>query len=213
MKIKWNNMTWSFKLLAFTIFVLFFYIGFNLKNNKTNTSLNNQPAYIVNSSSSPWYIYKNDILGFSIRYPASYKIDDTYKYQEFGPGKDISGIKFTISESMATGTNLGSDSYISVERIQQTKNCSATLFINQETAHTLSDNGIKYSVASSTGAGAGNRYEETVYAVTSGNSCIAVRYFIHYSVFENYPPNTVKEFDRSFLINQFDAIRRTFVIL
>ena len=61
--------------------------------------------------------YSNKALGFSIRLPADYTIDESYKYQAFGPGKDIAGVKFTIPASVAAGTNLGSDSYISVEEI------------------------------------------------------------------------------------------------
>ncbi len=63
-----------------------------------------------------------------------------------------------------------------------------------------------------TGAGAGNRYEETVYATPSMSSCVAVRYFIHYVAIENFPDDTVKAFDQEALLNQFDQIRRTLTI-
>jgi hypothetical protein len=48
-----------------------------------------------------------------------------------------------------------------------------------------------------------------VYAIPGTKPCTAVRYFIHYSVFENYPPGTVKAFDHAALVATFDAIRRT----
>jgi hypothetical protein len=159
-------------------------------------------------------IYSNGTDGFSIRLPAGYTNDESYRYQELGPGKSISGVKFTISTSTAVGTNLGSDSYISVEEIPNVQNCSANLFLDQQhlATNTITDNGTTYSVASSTGAGAGNRYEETVYALPGTNPCAAVRYFIHYGMIDNYPAGTVQEFDQQELLATFDAIRRTLVI-
>jgi len=162
-------------------------------------------------------VYANGGDGFSIRLPNDYAIDESYRYQEFGPGKDISGIKFTIPTFVATGTNLGSDTYLSVEEIPQanppTGECSAAFFLDQKVATSIIVEGdTTYSVATSTGAGAGNRYEETVYALPNTNPCVAVRYFVHYSVFENYPAGAVREFDRQALLAQFDAIRRTLVI-
>lgn len=168
--------------------------------------------------------YKNEAAGFSIRLPSlqvsttsndyTYKLDESYRYQALGPGKDIGGIKFTIPPDMASGTNLGMDSYLSVEQIPQSQTCSAFGFLEGEaSAVVVAEGSTIYSVASTTGAAAGNRYEETVYAVPGTNSCVAVRYFIHYSAIENYPVGAVKEFDHAALIKQFDAIRRTLTIL
>ncbi len=161
-------------------------------------------------------VYANGAEGFSIRLPEGYTPDESYRYQEMGPGKDIAGVKFTISASVATGTNLGADSYVSVEKIPQARDCNANLFLDRQgasAAQTVTDNGTDYSVASSTGAGAGNRYEETVYAIPGTNPCIAVRYFIHYGVFENYPPGMVKRFDEPALLATFDAIRHTLTVV
>lgn len=156
--------------------------------------------------------YATSTLGFSIRYPAGYTLDTAYRYQELGPGRDIAGVKFTIPASVAAGTNLGADSYLSVETIPQMQDCSAGLFLDRGVARMVTESGMAYSIASTTGAGAGNRYEETVYAFPSTSSCLAVRYFIHYGVIENYPPGAVREFDRQSLVGQFDAIRRTLTI-
>jgi len=182
---------------------------------------NNQQTYIgcIKVVSDPGglpEVYESGSNGFSIRYPADYARNDNYQYLNLGPGKEIGGVSFTIPPSVAQGTNLGSDSYISIEEIPQIQDCSARLFLETgadgDLPITAADGDITYSVVSSTDAGAGNRYEETVYAIPGTNPCIAVRYFIHYSVFENYPPGTVKMFDRQALINQFDAIRRTLVV-
>jgi len=162
-------------------------------------------------------IYSNSKNGFSIRLPIGYTTDESYVYQELGPGKNSAGVKFTIPSSVATGTNLGEDSYISVEEVPQSvllaKECSAAFFVDPETSvRTIVDGDITYSFASSTGAGAGNRYEETVYALSGTSPCVAVRYFIHYGVIENYPAGAVREFDKQSLIAQFDSIRRTLII-
>jgi membrane-bound inhibitor of C-type lysozyme len=158
-------------------------------------------------------VYANSDAGFSLRLPAGAVIDESYRYQELGPNKDIYGIKFTIPASIATGTNLSADSYLSVEAIPQTEECSAALFLDRAAARAVTDGGTLYSIASTTGAAAGNRYEETVYALSSTNRCIAVRYYIHYGVFENYAPGLVREFDQQALLAQFDAMRRTLRIV
>jgi hypothetical protein len=163
--------------------------------------------------------YASGSQGFSIRYPEGYKLNASYRYQELGPGKDIGGVKFTIPQSITSGTNLVSDSYVSVEEIPwaQGKACTANLFLppaalGAAKPSTVTDGSMTYSLATSTGAATGNQYEETIYAVSDTNPCIAVRYFIHYGVLENYPPGAVKAFDRAALIKQFDAVRRTLTI-
>lgn len=158
-------------------------------------------------------VYESGAKGFSLRYPTGYTVDDAYAYQALGPGKDIAGVKFTIPPSLATGTNLAADTYVSVEQIPQTQTCTADLFLEAgATIKTTDENGTTYSVGTLTDAGAGNRYEETVYALPGTNPCMAVRYFVHYGVLENYPTGTVQQFDEAALLKQFDAIRQTLVI-
>jgi len=160
-------------------------------------------------------VYSDGIVGFSIRYPADYSINNSYKYQALGPGKDISGVKFTIPSSFSTGTNLSSfDTGVSVEIIPATQDCNAGLFLDGNTnVHTVTDNGSDYSFASTTQGAAGNRYEEEIWAIPGTNPCIAIRYFIHSTNIDNYPSGTILEFDRSALVNQFDKIRHSLTTL
>ncbi len=159
-------------------------------------------------------LFESGSQGFSLRYPAGFTVDKKYTYQELGPGKDISGVKFTIDPAIASSTNLSTDSYISVEQIPRVQACSASLFLDQGAkAGTATIDGIEYSVASSTGAGAGNRYEESIFALPGTNPCIAVRYLIHYGVIENYPAGAVQEFDHASLVATFDAVRDTLTIV
>lgn len=160
--------------------------------------------------------YASTTLGFSISYPADYTVDDTYSYTLFGPGKSIPGVRFGISPRRAEGTNLSSDTYISVERheLSSSQTCSASLFVDNSTvkAEDIVEKGTPYSFIQSVGAGAGNRYEETVYAIPGSVPCVAVRYFVHYGVLENYPEGAVQDFNKKALIDGFDQMRRTLVL-
>lgn len=157
--------------------------------------------------------FGNKEIGMTIRYPALYTVKEDYTYQVFGPGKNISGVKFTIPSSMATGTNLSTDSYISVEHATSSTACTAGIFLDptyKGGSVTIVENGVTMSFASTTGAAAGNRYEESVYAFPGSSPCLAIRYFIHSGTIGNYPKE-VKEFDKAALLKEFDAIRKTFI--
>ncbi|MDB5238124.1 MAG: Protein of unknown function periplasmic [Candidatus Kaiserbacteria bacterium] len=190
---------------------------------------NNQQTYAncIDSSKAQSAVsqtYTNSSRGFTLQiqnvssanaaqYPAAYSVDESYQYQALGPNKTIDGVKFTIPGNVATGTNLGSDSYVSVEQIPGLSSCSATSFVMSGTkARTVADSGVTYSVASTSDAGAGNRYDETVYAIASSSPCTAMRYFIHYGAFENYPAGSIRQFNESALMASFDAIRRTLIL-
>lgn len=160
-------------------------------------------------------VYENGTEGFSIRYPQGYTVNDQYQYQELGPGKSIGGVSFTIASTTATGTNLSGDTHLAVEEIPQSSSCGAAMFLPAGTptiSTTTRVAGLLWSVASSTGAAAGNRYEETVYAIPGTNPCIGVRYYIHYGVLQNYPQGSVQEFDKQSLLDTFDAMRKTLTI-
>jgi membrane-bound inhibitor of C-type lysozyme len=159
-------------------------------------------------------VYLDSKNNFTLRYPADYTVNDSYSYELLGPNRAIAGVKFTIPASMTTGTNLSSDSYISIEHLT-IPSCSPKDFlpVGQDLqVMTVDDGNFKYLSASTTDAGVGNRYEEYVYAIDGANPCLAIRYFIHYSVFENYPAGAVTEFDKSALLAQFDAIRGSLTI-
>jgi membrane-bound inhibitor of C-type lysozyme len=158
-------------------------------------------------------IYSNSGEGFSLRLPEGYTPDASYGY-DLLPGERIAGVKFTIPQTLAAGTNLSDDSYISVESIPQSESCSAGLFFDgMHPVSTVEENGTSYSLATSSNAGAGNRYEETVYALPGTNPCLAVRYLVHYGVIQNYPEGAVREFDKDALLRELDAIRHTLTVV
>ena len=158
-------------------------------------------------------LFENSSAGFSLRYPEGWSVDRSYVYSELGPENLIRGVAFGIPASMSAGTNLAPDTCLSVELMPNASDDSAASFLpGGVSASTITRHGVTYSYAMSIGAGAGNRYEERVYAIQGTRPLMAVRYFIHYAVIENYPPGTVREFDRRSLLHTFDRIRRTLTI-
>jgi hypothetical protein len=144
--------------------------------------------------------------------PGAFLADETYTYN-LSSSTTIPGTRYIIPKLFVQRTNLSQDSYLSVEKIIPGKSCNASLFL--ENSGNVSEEvhgGIRYSVGSSTGAAAGNRYEEIIYARPVANSCIGVRYFIHSTVLENYPKEMVKAFDRQSLLKTFDDIRNSITI-
>ena len=157
--------------------------------------------------------YASSTMGVSLQYPRGYTLNDAYSNDSVNPKKPIHGVSLTIPDTMATGTNLSSDTRISVEQLPNAKNCTGDIFVAANVkAQTVSENGVDYSVASSSDAAAGNRYEETVYAIAGSKPCTAVRYLVHYGVIDNYPAGTVTEFDKSALMSAFDTIRHSLVL-
>ncbi len=161
------------------------------------------------------HLYENLEEGFTIEYPDGFILDESHQYRNLSGNRIIEGTRFTIPTAMATGTNLSRDSYVSVEHLapSTSRSCTAADFLDYRTGTTtVTDLGVTYSVASSSDAAAGNRYEETVYVLPQSSPCLAVRYFIHYGVYENYPEGSIREFDTQALIHTFDTIRRSLVL-
>ena len=158
---------------------------------------------------------------FALQYPPEYALGEAYAYDQFGPKKLIHGVSLAIPAAMATastsspqaGTNLSAGTYLSVEQLPRAKKCTGDIFISADVkTQTVTEGGIDYSLATTSGAAAGNRYEELVYALATSSPCTAVRYYIHSTDIGNYPAGTVREFDRITLIDAFDTIRRSVVM-
>jgi hypothetical protein len=169
-------------------------------------------------------VYANRVQGITIRFPTAvatnriahpeaYASDESYSHL-LSSGITTTGVRFFVPLALTTGTNLSPDSFISIERIASTTTCTANFFLDdsRSIASTLHDDTFTYSYATSSDAGAGNRYEENVYALPDINPCVAVRYFIHYGAIENYDAAAVKAFDKDALLSQFDTIRRSLVL-
>ena len=160
-----------------------------------------------------WKTYTNHVLGYSISYPAGWRVDPKYVYAGFGPDYPIEGVAFEIPPSMAKGTNLSDDlTNVSVESRDGAGVCDARRFIpDPDDMHDVKAFGRTWSVATQDDAGMGNIYDITVFVVKGSNPCLAVRYFIHSTQIGNYDPGTVREFNRATLLRTFDKIRSTLV--
>ena len=163
-----------------------------------------ETAFVMSTST-----YATSTMGISATYPKTYAVNESYAYDQFGPKKLILGVKFLIPDTVATGTNLSAfDTGVSIEELPHAIHCSADIYLPSNVrAQLFIINGTTYSVASSSGAGAGNLYEETIYALPDSKPCTALRYFIHSTNIGNYPAGTVQEYDRAALLKDFDGIR------
>jgi hypothetical protein len=167
------------------------------------------PAETVSTTQA----YASTTLGVSLQYPSGYIINELYVYDQFGPKKLIHGVSFSIPAAMATGTNLSTDTHLSVEQLPNAKNCTGDIYLPANVkAHKVTEGGVDYSLATSSGAAAGNLYEEQVYALVGTHPCTAVRYTIHSMNIGNYPSGAVTEFDHAKIIGDFDGVRRSLTL-
>lgn len=159
------------------------------------------PEHEWNSFTDPAKIY-------SVSYPK-----DWHK-GALATGAQAKGISFRVSESLTKGTNLSDDTAISIETIADA-NCKPSQFDEDLVGAkltTVKSDGRSYTSASGEDAGMGHRRETQVFVIDGTSPCIAVRYFIHSTVFENYDPGTIKRFDRADIIKVFDHVRKSIKI-
>jgi len=163
----------------------------------------------TDSESAVWRGYSNIDFGFSIKVPPGYIVDEAYRYEAFGSGHEITGVSFTVPETLVSGTNLSRDSYISVERLRDVA-CTPSDFLDRVTSgeKVMLDNN-EYNFATSSGVGAGNLYEEGVYMRSIGQYCYGIRLFMHSTNIYNYDSGTVLGFDREMLIRTFQLMATT----
>jgi hypothetical protein len=159
--------------------------------------------YLPVSETGQWKTYTGTL--FSVKYPSSFTVG---KITAMNPGSDIGrpGVAFTVPHSLSDGTNLSSDSYMSVEDGAPGTSCQATSFVTNAPSDTIektiSVNGQTYSVVRTADAGAGNFYEEIAVAIP-GATCRGLKLVIHSTNIGNYDPGTVKEFNRTALLSTF----------
>lgn len=165
------------------------------------------------SAAAPWKHYSDNRLGWSIAYPAGWKVDPNYVSSSLGPDHEIKGVSFAIPDSVQPGTNLShNDTAISIESLPGA-DCKPAQFVDPaEHVHKVKADGRTYTAADSGDAGAGNRYETQIFMIDGTSPCLAVRYFIHYAAIENFDPGTIKAFNEKKLIALFDRIRATLTL-
>jgi len=163
------------------------------------------------AAAQPGTAFLSSRYGFSVRYRDGYVPDESYAYATLGPDRQIPGVAFRVPEALSTGTNLSADSTLSVEVVEDRATCDASAFLDPSAPPTtVQEGGRSWSVGRFAGAGAGNRYEETVYATAVGGDCFGLRLLVHSTVLENYEPGTVQAFDAARLEADYAAFRSSF---
>jgi hypothetical protein len=157
--------------------------------------------------------YSSPQYHFRLTYPTGYSLDTNYVYQGLGPDKPIPGIKVSVPEAYVNGTNLSKDTGLSVEVMEGRTGCDASWFLANSTKGSSESGSISYNSAQNSEGAAGNQYQEYVWAATNSSPCTAIRYFIHTTNIQNYPPGTVKEYDDVKLMDDFAQMRQAFVLL
>lgn len=165
----------------------------------------NQPA----TTTALFQTYKNGTYGFEFQYPS----DTVFVTPNYALLEDKI-VEIGIPQTDYPKTNFG-DAAFSVSA-SFAKSLAACLSQNPpengdgfKTKTEL--NGIPFYMTSSTGAGAGNRYNSKIYRTLSGNqTCLELNETIHTSVIDNYPPGTVTEVDKNIIQSRLDKMLSTF---
>ncbi|MEN9621881.1 MAG: hypothetical protein RLZZ67_315 [Candidatus Parcubacteria bacterium] len=178
-----------------------------LTHSKSETIIQTQG--VTGDVTPPKGVYKSSLFGFEITPAPGFTVNESYLNQDFGPGREIPGIAFIIPELFSKGTNLSADSYIAVEKLSDV-DCEPASFIDSpQAAEDIVVDGISFKKASVSDAGAGNRYDQTVFVTENDGACIAVREFVHTTQIANYDPGTVKEYDRAGLSALFETMLKS----
>ena len=166
----------------------------------------------ITTPSDGWQPYASAAYSFSIRRPDGFVVDEAYAYQGLRPDESIPGVSFTIPAAMTSGTNLSKDTRVSVERLPAGTACDAVSFIGSSAgpSQSVRESGRDWTVAKGGDAGAGNFYDETVYATSGPGGCYGLRLFIHSTNVGNYDPGAVVEFDREALDATYAQFRASF---
>jgi membrane-bound inhibitor of C-type lysozyme len=188
--------------------IIFWNVGNTATLTESDTKTYNNCVSVREDSGGLPNIYSSDDGTFAVRYPEDYTLDTKHVYDL--DDMNLSGVAFIIPEEMAKTSNLSSGTYVSVEVLPKENGvCSAAAFFPSRYAQIseVTEGGVVYSEGKFAYAGAGNSFDEIVYVREATNVCVGIRYYIHTSVFENYPMGSIERFDKDILLAQFDKIR------
>ena len=168
-------------------------------------------ASACHAAPTGWVTFSDRDAPFSISYPADYRLDEALIADNKLGG--IHAYYFWVPDRFVRGTNLAPDSKLSVEVNVSARTCTPDLFQDSATGYHVETMGpITFNVSKTGDAGAGNFYEDDVYAVANSKPCIAVRYSIHSHNIGNYDPGAVRAYDATSLAREFDEIRKSIFV-
>lgn len=166
------------------------------------------PVSPVEVPESNFQIYHNETYGFEFIYPTELAfVTPIYSSLE----NKI--VQLQTVQNKYPGTNFG-DAAISVSATYAKSLAECLKFpLNDggRFTETVTIHGTEYSVASSTGAGAGNFYESAAYRTLSGGqTCIELTRTIHTMNIGNYTPGTTTEVDKRPISDMLEAVVGSF---
>lgn len=155
-------------------------------------------------------IYHNDDPEFTLRYPTGWEISETNNaLGGLSTSTNIEAV-FTVDPLLVSDTNLGDGTGLWIVSVADTEKCTPAEFLQNVTAQSIETiDGVKYMVAKSVEAAAGNKFELTLYVEQEAFECLATVEFIHSNEISNYDPGTVTGYDEADLRESFAAIRNS----
>jgi hypothetical protein len=190
------------KKVALMSFLLLFAAGCNTYR---NTTTNQAPT----TTDSQTQTYKNSTYGFEFNYPE----DAFFKTSNYGLLQD-KVVELGISQNDYANTNFGDAAFsVSASYAKSLENCLAMNAPESGDDFKIEKqiNGISFHMTKSTGAGAGNIYDSTIYRTLVGNqTCIELNETIHTSNIGNYPAGTITEVNKAEVQSNLDRILNTF---
>lgn len=176
-------------------------------NNESKQTLNPQPEPVQQTPKAQ--TYKNATYGFEFQYPADVGfVTPTYALlQDKIVQLNIAGTDYPKTNFVDAGFAVSA---------QYAKTLAECLALNAPensdgfTSPTVI-NGVTFHFTKGSGAGAGNRYDSTIYRTLLGNqTCIEINETIHTGNIGNYPAGTVTEVDSSKVQTRLDSMLNTF---
>ena len=145
--------------------------------------------------------YTDPSATYSLQVPSSWKVNPKFQYENLSPDKKIPGVSFSIPVSMTAGTNLGVDSYLSIEKNPYAQACVPDEFSSASTTDSGTTDtslpGILWTIGKSNDAGAGNYYDERIFTYGYRGTCYGIRLFLHSGNVDNFDPGAVQQFNAS----------------
>ncbi|MFA6255202.1 MAG: hypothetical protein WC675_04220 [Patescibacteria group bacterium] len=172
--------------------------------------IQNQPPVIISGVNS--LLYDDQEFGFQLWYPEGSKIEK----QSFAGYLSVTKnplVAVLLDQNFFAGTNLGEAVVVvgSGSDTETLNKCNQADTYNDEKDLGLAViNGVQFHKFSSTGIGAGNLYESTIYRVIKNNSCYEIVEVLHSGNIYNYTPGTVVEFDKAKFSGILEKIAQTF---
>ena len=149
--------------------------------------------------------YTDSRYNFSIYYPSTATVRAT-GFDGYLPLTQTPVVAFTLNPDMFQGTNLAEAGvYVGATSTSTVvTNCTKPIENAGETEATssMSINGTTFSEFDSTGAGAGNIYQEKAFRTVIDGSCLEFVELLHSGNIDNYPAGKVTAFDEA----QFSGI-------